>query len=97
MMRLRILLVGLTVAATQVAHAAESPPRREIIPGAMLMTHAERAQYRDRMQAATTPDERARTRARHLTEMQERARGRGLAVVDLAAQPPQPAPDRRKR
>lgn len=97
MMLLRIVLVGLAVAATPLAHAAESTPRREIIPGATLMTHAERAQYRDRMQAATTPEERARTRARHLAEVQERARGRGLAVVDLAAQPPRPAPDRRKR
>jgi len=97
MMLLRIVLVGMACGMAGAAVAADPIPRREIIPGATLMTHAERAQYRERMQAATTPDERARTRSRHVADMQARARARGLAVVDHAAEAPRPAPDRRKR
>lgn len=97
MMLLRIVLVGLAYSLTGTAGAAEATPRREIIPGATLMTHAERMHYRARLQAAKTPEERARERARHVADLQARARERGLAVLDLAAEARRPAPDRRKR
>jgi len=56
--------------------------KREIIPGSELMTSAEREQYRRRMAAAGSDAERARVRAEHVKQMQERARLRGLRLVD---------------
>ena len=42
-----------------------APPEREVIPGADRMSSAERDAYRRRMEAATTPEEKARIRAEY--------------------------------
>jgi hypothetical protein len=60
----------------------ERARKREIIPGSELMTSEEREQYRQRMAAAGSDEERARVRAGHVKQMQERARLRGLQLVD---------------
>lgn len=66
--------------------ANPSPPaKREIIPGATLMTHAERERYRERMRKAPAPEDKARERGRHVREMQERAQRRGLTITDHSA------------
>jgi mono/diheme cytochrome c family protein len=52
----------------------------ELIPGAYLMTPAEREQYRQRMQAAPSAQEKARIRSEHIEVMEQRARGVGLAL-----------------
>ena len=51
----------------------------ELIPGAYLMTPAERDQYRQRMQAAKSAEEKARIRAKHVQAIEQRARSVGLA------------------
>ncbi len=43
---------------------------REVIPGAESMTSAEREAYRQRMEAAATPEEKARVRAEHVKTLQ---------------------------
>ncbi len=69
----------------QWAAAAESAPvAREIIPGSELMTTQEREQYRLRLRGAGTPEERERLRAEHVKAMEERARVRGLKVIDYS-------------
>lgn len=51
--------------ATGAAKSAAPTTERELIPGADLMTSAERDVYRRRMQAAATPEEKARIRAEY--------------------------------
>jgi hypothetical protein len=54
---------------------------RELIYCADLMTPAEREAYRVRMRAARSPQEKAAVRQAHRDEMQARARGRGMDVM----------------
>jgi mono/diheme cytochrome c family protein len=78
-------------AAQQSASAAvATAPRtaeRELIPGAHLMTSAEREHYRARMQGATHPDEKARIRSEQVKAMDARARGFGLSLRDSVPAP----------
>ena len=60
--------------------AADAKSGPELIPGAYLMTPAERDQYRQRMQAAKSAEEKARIRAKHVQAMEQRARSVGLAL-----------------
>jgi hypothetical protein len=60
----------------------ERVQKREIIPGSELMTSQEREQYRQRMAAAKSDEERDRLRAEHYKAMDERARLRGLRLAD---------------
>lgn len=78
-----VLLAGAAVmsaAAVDTVRGAESapvkPPEHELIPGAEAMTGAERDTYRRRMEAAATPEEKAKIRAEYVK----------------AAEPPAPAP-----
>jgi len=56
--------------------------KHEIIPGSLLMTSEEREQYRQRMAAAKTDEEREQLRAAHYKAMNERARLHGLRLAD---------------
>jgi len=67
-----VLIAGSAVmiaAAPAAAQGADKPgvqaTEREVIPGAERMTPAERDAYRRRMEAAATPEEKARVRAEH--------------------------------
>ena len=78
-----VLLAGAAVmsaAAVDTVRGAESAPvkapEHELIPGAESMTAAERDTYRRRMEAAATPEEKAKIRAEYVK----------------AAEPPAPAP-----
>jgi hypothetical protein len=66
-----------------VAQGAETPamhaPEREVIPGAERMTPAERDTYRRRMEAAATPEEKARVRAEYAGAAEKAAAPRPLA------------------
>lgn len=53
------------------------PQGRELIYCADLMSHAERAAYRARMQAAQSSEEKAALRDAHRLEMRRRAQARG--------------------
>jgi hypothetical protein len=55
--------------------------QREIIPGSELMTSQEREAYRQRYAAAKTDEARAKVRADHVKLVEERARLRGLQLV----------------
>ncbi len=52
------------------------------IYGSQLMTPEERAQFRERMRAAKTEDERERIRREHHAQMQQRAKERGVTLPD---------------
>lgn len=65
------------------ASEEESPEAREQqIYGSRLMTEQERAEYRAKMQAAASAEERERIRREHHALMEERARERGLTLPD---------------
>lgn len=73
-------------AAADAAKAAEPavPPvvERELIPGADRMTSAEREAYRKRMEAAATPEEKARIRAEYAA-----AASKAAAMPQLVGDP----------
>jgi cytochrome c1 len=80
-----ILVAGSVVmiaAAADAAHGAEKPAaqatERELIPGAEQMTSAERDTYRRRMEAAATPQEKARIRAEYAGAAEKSAEARPL-------------------
>jgi mono/diheme cytochrome c family protein len=79
---MKTLLALFLSMATAVTLAAVAPDAavREVIPGAHLMTSAEREQYRQRMSTAPTAAERERIRTEHTDTMDERARSFGLSV-----------------
>ena len=56
--------------------------RADQVYGRQLMTEQERLEYRERMRAATTAEERERIRAEHHERMQERAEERGVTLPD---------------
>lgn len=55
---------------------------KDTIYGSHMMTQQERIEYRARMRAANTDEERVRIRAEHHERMKERARERGLKIPD---------------
>ena len=80
-----ILIAGAAVmvaAAADAAQGAEKPAtqvtEREAIPGAEQMTSAERDTYRRRMEAAATPEEKARIRAEYAKAAEKTAAARPL-------------------
>ncbi len=76
------------------SHAQTAPPEKNAsksrnesqdkapIYGSRLMTEEERTQYRDRMRAAKTAEEREQIRREHHQKMKERARERGVTLPD---------------
>lgn len=58
--------------------APDPASQREVIPGADLMTSAEREAYRQRMDAAATPEEKARIRAQHVKAIEAPPKQRAL-------------------
>lgn len=69
--------VVMTAAALDAARGAEpsaaQTAEREVIPGAERMTSAEREAYRRRMEAAATPEEKARIRAEYAQAAEKKA------------------------
>jgi hypothetical protein len=72
---LAVFVLALNPAST--AYSQEPP-----IYGSQLMTEQERLEYRERMRAATTAEERERIRLEHHAQMQERAREMGIELPD---------------
>lgn len=71
------VLVLLSVGSTS-TFARDDPPAY----GAQLMTQQERLDYRNRMQALKTQEEREIFRLEHHKKMQERAKERGVALPE---------------
>lgn len=67
----------------QAATEKKAPAQKDIIFGHQLMTDAERAEYRAKMRALKTPEEREAFRAEHHKLMQERAKERGVTLPEM--------------
>jgi len=81
-----------------IASSPQSPARQEqeVRPGAssrehdgdiygyQLMTERERSEFRDRIRAANSEQEREQIRSEHRAQMQARARERGVTLPGLA-------------
>lgn len=82
-------LFGMSAALAAFAQPApKTPPAASDtspIYGCMLMTPQERADFRARMHAATTPQQREAIRLEHHKQMQERAKQRGVTLPDMPA------------
>lgn len=83
------MILGLAAWFASSAWAQITPPGpaapmgEERIYGSELMTPQERQEYRDRMQSATTAEERERIRAEHHEQMMERAKEQGVTLPDM--------------
>jgi len=71
------LVVVLAAGPANTASAQEAP-----VYGSQLMTEQERLEYRERMRAARTPEEREQIRLDHHARMQERAEEMGVTLPD---------------
>jgi hypothetical protein len=74
-----------TQAADQASTQAQRPKAQQRIYGSQLMTQQERDEYRAKMRAAKSQEERDRLRTEHHVAMQARAKERGVTLPD---QPP---------
>lgn len=86
-MKNRILIATTLALLISGAVQAQAPAAVDETPvfGAQIMTEQERAEHRERMRAAGTPEEREQVRLEHHKQMVERARERG---VTLPEEPP---------
>ena len=63
--------------------AAQETREQERIYGSQLMTDRERAEYREKIHAAGSEEQRAAIRSEHHALMQERAKARGITLPDM--------------
>lgn len=75
---LKNLWLAVALATASLGAQAETTP----IYGRQLMTQQERIEYRDRLRAAKTAEERAEIRQQHHEAMQVRARERGVTLPE---------------
>jgi hypothetical protein len=78
----RVVAAAVVLGALAVAPVLAA--EREYIYGAELMTPKEREQYRRDVRAAPSPDAEAKVRERHRAQIRERARKRGVELVEPA-------------
>lgn len=77
------LAMGLAAGSGYAADAAPAP-KQEVVYGSQLMTAQERLEFRNRMRAATSAQEREQIRLEHHKAMQERARAQGKTLPDMS-------------
>ncbi len=75
-------LLVLPIAASQLSGAAIAADRQAIY-GSQLMSDDERDDFRARMRAAATPEERERLRQEHHEQMRQRAAARGISLPEV--------------
>jgi len=78
-----VLASGLAMAADQ-ERTAQQAQKQDQMYGSELMTQQERVEYRSRMRAAKTAEEREQVRLEHHERMKERAKQRGVTLPDEA-------------
>lgn len=83
MKRAAPILLVLALCCAVVPVAAQQPAR-EYIYGAELMSPTEREQYRQRLRKAQTADAQGKVRDEHRARIRERARQRGVQLVEPA-------------
>ncbi len=77
------LSTGFALAADQVpAQEKAQIQKQEQVYGSQLMTQQERTEYRAKMRAAKTAEEREQIRKEHHEAMKERAKVRGVTLPD---------------
>jgi hypothetical protein len=79
---LRMAVIALTVFVLALGPASTASSQDQPIYGGQLMTEQERLEYRERMRAASTEQERQQIRLEHHRQMQERARAMGVELPD---------------
>ena len=82
-----VCLVLLTAPFALAANQAQEQERiqaqkQEHVYGSQMMTEQERNEYRARMQAAKTNEEREQIRMEHHERMRDRAKSQGLSMPD---------------
>ena len=78
-----LLPSSFTLAANQANEQGRiQSQEQEQIYGSQMMTEQERNEYRTRMQAAKTNEEREQIRMEHHERMRERAKSQGLSMPD---------------
>lgn len=78
-----LLASGSAVAADQEAAADKTrTTTQERVYGSQLMTQQERTEYRAKVRAAKTAEEREQIRTEHHTQMTARAKERGVTLPD---------------
>jgi len=82
MLRRTFMVSALAATLSLPAATAFAADQQEQIYGSQLMTQQERNEYRARMQAANTAQEREQIRAEHHERMKERAQARGVSIPD---------------
>lgn len=81
-----LLSAGTAIAADQErTQEMTQTQNQELIYGSQLMTPQERAEYRDKIRAAKSVEERERIRKEHHEKMKERAQARGVMLPDEPA------------
>ena len=77
------LTTGIALAAGQVSAEEKTQTQKpNKIYGSQLMTPQERGEFRAKMRAAKTPEEREQIRKEHHQRMQERAKERGASLPE---------------
>ncbi len=78
-----ILPTGFALAAdAEPAQVKTQTQQQEKIYGSQMMERQERTEYRTKMRAAKTAEEREQIRKEHHEQMQERAKARGVTLPD---------------
>ncbi|MBE0575580.1 MAG: hypothetical protein IH613_06750 [Desulfuromonadales bacterium] len=77
-----LLLTSSFALAANQANEQERIQEQEHIYGSQMMTEQERNEYRAKMQAAKTNEEREQIRMEHHERMRERAKSQGLSMPD---------------
>lgn len=75
------LSTGFALAA-DLAPSPKKPQTQQRIYGSQMMTQQERTEYRAKMRAAKTAEERKQIRNEHHEQMKERAKERGVTLPD---------------
>ncbi len=77
------LSTGFALAADQAPAQEKTPTKKQVqVYGSQLMTQQERVEYRAKMRAAKTTEEREQIRKEHHESMKERAKERGVTLPD---------------
>lgn len=81
---LALLALGTASTSAVAADAAAPPAKTEAkqVYGSQLMTRQERIEYRNKMRSLKTQEERDAFRAEHHSQMQERAKEKGVTLPE---------------
>ena len=82
MMKRTVIIAALATALTLSAGVSIGANQQETVYGSQIMTQQERNEYRTKMRAAKTAEEREQIRKVHHERMKERAKALGITLPD---------------